>query len=282
MAQSYGPFSSGAGFSFGETGWSSLIGGAIPDGVIKHVSALVELNKLAVTATNTILGVHVASGRAAIRGHWYENDASTNVLVAAADATNPRIDYIVLELDRAADTITLKAVTGTPAGSPVAPALTRNASVWQIPLAQVRVEAATALIAADKVTDSRLYAQSVRMQKATAAGGDTCGTTIEDMPDMAITMWTDGGDVEVSFSGIVSNDSLNNAVRVYAQVDGGSNVQRGEHTSSTATATGTVSFTYPITGLAAGLHTFKIRYAAAPGGTGSVAAGREMIVREYR
>lgn len=282
MAETYGPFSSGAGYSFGEDGWSSLIGGAIPDGVIRHSSALIELNKLAVTADNTILGVHVASGRAAVRGHWYQNDASANVLVAAADATNPRIDLIVLELDRAADTVLLKAVTGTPAGSPVAPALTRNASVWQVPLAQVSVVAATALIAADKVTDSRLYALSVSAVKSTGVSPDTASTSYEDMPDMAITKYTDGGFVEVFFSGTISHADLNGATRVAVSVDGGADVQKAEITGGAATGTLQVAFTYPLDALAAGLHTFKIRYRSVAGGLTTVGSPREMIVREYR
>jgi len=71
------------------------------------------------------------------------NSTARVVALDAADATNPRIDLIVLQvLDQPlGDSVTqvqVRAVTGTPAGSPVAPALPTGA----IPLARVAVAAA--------------------------------------------------------------------------------------------------------------------------------------------
>lgn len=71
------------------------------------------------------------------------NSTARVVDLDAADGTNPRIDLIVLQvLDLAlGDGVTeaqVRAVTGTPAGSPVAPALPTGA----IPLARVAVAAA--------------------------------------------------------------------------------------------------------------------------------------------
>lgn len=281
MAQDYGPFASGSGADFGEADWSSLLGAAIPDGVITHPSSLIALNQLAVTADNSILGVYIATGYAAIRGHWFKNDATDSVTLAAADATNPRLDWIVLELDRTAKTVAFNKVTGTPAASPVAPALTRTSQTWQFPLAQVRVEAATALIAADKVTDSRLWAKSTSKKSvSSAATQSVVSTSVADMPDMVIQRYTDGGDVEIRCNAIVYNATAGQNIETYVQVDGGANFQMSSHVSSATNETGQASWHYPIEGLAAGLHTFKARWRVS-GGTGNSLA-RHMTVAEIR
>lgn len=111
-------------------------------------------NQLAVTA-GTGMTVNVASGRAIIRGHYYNNTATEVVAIDAASAS-ARIDIVVLELDPSANTILLKVVKGTPAASPVAPTLTQTESgVYQFPLARVAVASSTTTITAGILTDVR-------------------------------------------------------------------------------------------------------------------------------
>lgn len=282
MTQRYGPFSTGAGSSFSEDGWSSLLGAAIPDGVIDHANSLIALNKLAVSADNTILGVHIATGRASVRGHWFESDASENVLLSAADPTNPRLDWIVIELDRTNHEVGFTSVTGTPAGSPVAPSLVRSSSTWQIPLAQVAVAAATSVIASGAVTDSRLWARSFnRVSAAGVALMTGISTSVIDVTNMSVSMFTDGGNVSVQFSGVGYNGTAGQWVSSYVQVDGGSNNLIGQNISSNLNETGNIGGIYDAGALAAGLHTFKIR-ANVSGGTGNILQQRTMTVSEVR
>lgn len=117
---------------------------------------------LLVTGDGTGMNVKVAAGQAMVRGHYYSNDAVVTLTVTAANATNPRIDRVVLELDPSANTILLKVVAGTAAASPVAPTLTQtDAGVYQLPLATVAVAAAATAIAAGNVTDARTYLGSL-------------------------------------------------------------------------------------------------------------------------
>lgn len=116
-------------------------------------------------AAGTNMSVDVAAGRAIIQGTSIANqgsyivrsDAVTNVGIAAANGTNPRIDLIVARvLDKQSDggssySWTLQAVTGTPAASPVAPAVPASSLL----LAQVAVAANAASITAANVTDMR-------------------------------------------------------------------------------------------------------------------------------
>lgn len=115
-------------------------------------------SELAVTAPGGAMTVQVASGQAMIRGHYYSSTASETLTIAAADVTNPRIDSVVLELDPSANTVLLKVLTGTPAGSPVAPSLTQTDSgVYQIRLANVAVAAGALAISSGNLTDLRTY-----------------------------------------------------------------------------------------------------------------------------
>jgi hypothetical protein len=281
MATDYGPFASGSGADFGEADWSSLLGAAVPDGVIVHANSLIGLNQLAVSADGSILGVYVATGYAAIRGHWFKNDATASVVLDAADALGDRLDLIVLELDRSAKTVVLNKVTGIPSVLPAMPALTRTSQTWQIPLAQVRVDAATSLVLADDVTDMRLFAQSVSKSVVSASGLiSTTSTSTIDMSAMAISKYTDGGHVDVQFNAIVYQSTADQNVEVYVQIDGGTSVLMSSFVSSDINETGQAAWTYPIVGLAAGYHTFKVRWQVS-GGTGN-AQSRHMTVTEYR
>jgi hypothetical protein len=102
--------------------------------------------------------VRVAAGEAFVRGHYYQNTAQATVTLGTANATNPRIDAIVLELDLSLNKIALKAVQGTAAASPTAPTLTQTTTgVYQMLLAYVSVAAADTSITAGEVTDARTF-----------------------------------------------------------------------------------------------------------------------------
>lgn len=116
------------------------------------------LNELQVFADSTGMRVKVRSGQAMVRGHYYQSTAEEIVLIAASDPSNPRIDVIALELDPTANSILLKAITGTPASSPSAPALTQtDGGIYQIKLAHVAVGTGVTTISAGNVTDMRTY-----------------------------------------------------------------------------------------------------------------------------
>lgn len=155
MAEVYAPFDAGAGSAITEVTWQKMARRWLATGVIRGY-----LNTLAVSAGGTAMSVSVASGGAWIEGFYYETDAAVAQTITAADATNPRIDRVVVQLDRTANTVSLVVLAGTPAASPVAPTLTQTDTLWQISLAQVLVDAAVGVIAAGKVTDERVLVQN--------------------------------------------------------------------------------------------------------------------------
>ena len=128
-------------------------------GIIKDTSLAVTQN------SPTGLSVVVASGWAAIVGTTQANmgtyvgynDATVILSIATADPTNPRVDLVCMTVQDAyytgsLDNVILQVVAGTPAGSPVAPALPANS----ISLATVAVGAGATAITNANITSTRV------------------------------------------------------------------------------------------------------------------------------
>lgn len=111
-------------------------------------------------------------GRAIVRGYMYNNSAQITVGHSASTA-NPRIDTVVIKLDVAAVTPSLRAVLyvveGTPAASPVAPTLTQtDTGIYHFPLYDVLIGGSILTIAAAAITDRRVWRGTLINQWTTA------------------------------------------------------------------------------------------------------------------
>lgn len=172
MTQTYFPFDSGQGSSVTEFQWQKMAQHWLATGVIRG-----QLNDLQVYADSTGLQAKVKSGQAFMKGHFFESDAEVILSISAADVTNPRIDRIVVQVDWVSNLVQLAVIQGTPAASPVAPALTQNTSRWEVSLAQVRVNANVSTIAAGNITDERIFVKSANSEVVwtdlTLTGGAT-------------------------------------------------------------------------------------------------------------
>lgn len=116
-------------------------------------------NDLKVQANSpAAMNVLLNTGIIQIRGRQYENTAQQTITLTAADATNPRIDRIVARITFASQTIVAAVVDGTPAATPSLPALTQNATTYEIELAYVWVAANAVSIAETEVHDTRIFA----------------------------------------------------------------------------------------------------------------------------
>lgn len=100
----------------------------------------------------------VKAGKVNIQGTLGFMSEDAPISFAAADKTSPRIDAVVARLDLSLEKreIGLYVKQGTPSSSPVAPSLTRDDTVYELGLANVRVEANAATITQAKITDTRL------------------------------------------------------------------------------------------------------------------------------
>jgi hypothetical protein len=133
-------------------------------------TGIIGSSSLAVTQnTPPGMSVRVASGWAAIIGtttsnmgvYTIFNDAIDTLTITTADPTNPRIDLVCATVrdafySGAFNDVIFQVVAGTPAGSPVAPALPANS----ISLATVAVGAAVTQINSGNITDTRVATTS--------------------------------------------------------------------------------------------------------------------------
>lgn len=122
----------------------------------------------AVTASSpAAMTVEVAQGWGVIVGNFqanmgvynFYNDATVVLPIAIADPVNPRIDRVVVTIQDSyytgsADDVIFQVIAGTPAGSPVAPAVPTNS----ISLATVLVGATVTQINSGNITDTRVTA----------------------------------------------------------------------------------------------------------------------------
>jgi hypothetical protein len=129
-------------------------------------TGIIGLSSLAVSANSPAgMSVRVASGWAAVVGttttdmgvYTFYNDALATLTITTADPTNPRIDLVCATVrdafySGAFNDVIFQVIAGTPAGSPVAPALPANS----ISLATVAVGAAVTQINSGDITDTRV------------------------------------------------------------------------------------------------------------------------------
>lgn len=149
------PFDSGPGSNVTEAQWNLMAKNWLGTGVIKGA-----INEFQVYADSSGMVAKVKSGQAWVEGFFFQVVTETIIPISAANATNPRIDRIAVQVDWTNNNISLIAIQGTPATSPTAPALTQNTSIWQMSLAQVYVAANATTITAGNITDERNFVKN--------------------------------------------------------------------------------------------------------------------------
>lgn len=142
----------------------------LAEGVVAKTANSFKVAQNLGTDMNVKVGSGTAYDRAVVLGdnagqgvYVVEHANASQVLaIAAADATNPRIDIVILRVyddpfDASARGYSdVEVVTGTPAASPSAPAVPSTA----IKLAEVTVAAASTAVANANITDTRAEAKT--------------------------------------------------------------------------------------------------------------------------
>ena len=105
----------------------------------------------------TEMGVTVSPGSCMVQGAVCVETEETEVAVPAAHEALGRVDTVALRLDLGVDALRAEIVLlqGTPSATPEHPALTRDATVWEMGLADVSVPAGATSVSAAQVTDTR-------------------------------------------------------------------------------------------------------------------------------
>ena len=111
-------------------------------------------NSLQVIA-NSGMGITVKAGSGFINGYYYQNTTDLVKTVAVADGVFDRIDRVVLRWSLINRNITVQMLQGNVAQIPAAPALTRNAEVYELALADIFVAAGSTSVQQSRITDRR-------------------------------------------------------------------------------------------------------------------------------
>lgn len=161
------PFTSvGGDREFGAAEWRDYYKTLMSDGVVDQAGNKLKVNPQAV-ANKT---VYIDTGAIFIQGAVRVLTSVINLTSADNTSGYTRIDRIVARLNYADRKIEFVVKQGTPAASPVAPTLTRDATAWEISLAKITLANGYSTITSAVITDERSsdtfggYAKSAYMQ----------------------------------------------------------------------------------------------------------------------
>lgn len=133
--------------------WASYFSSFISNGVMPLPSSGLQV----VAGEN--MTIQLREGKAWINGYFYNNTDYHNLTLDFADGVLNRIDRIVIRWDLTARNILAAIKKGVPSASPVAPALQRDADVYEIAVADVLVNKGATAITQGNITDQRLNGQ---------------------------------------------------------------------------------------------------------------------------
>lgn len=124
------------------------------NGIISETGVYKKSGMRFAVIPGTGMTVQVQTGRARIKGHWVVIESNESLTISGADIALNRYDAIVLRYNATDRDITLQVITGTPASTPVKPAIVRNDTIYDICIAYVYVGAGAASITQANITDA--------------------------------------------------------------------------------------------------------------------------------
>ena len=142
--------SSGGDRVYSATDFAAYFGRLVSNGIFYAASTNLQVTP------GSGMAVSVAAGSAWINGYSYENTDTLTINLATASGVNPRIDRVVVRFSAVERRIYLAVLTGTPAETPTAPALTRSNDTYELGLADILVPKGSVTISAINLTDTRL------------------------------------------------------------------------------------------------------------------------------
>lgn len=150
MAITYGYFNSLNGDrTYNADQMSEYFDGLVSDGVYEDVGGGLQV------LAGSGMTVNVQPGRGIINCKWLKNSAVFPVDITQSHVTLNRYTAVVMRLDYVNRLMTITTKDGTPASSPVKPAMQDDASAKELCLAYVYVAAGVTSITQSSITDMR-------------------------------------------------------------------------------------------------------------------------------
>ncbi|MEG1415674.1 MAG: hypothetical protein RSC49_03620, partial [Clostridium sp.] len=113
-------------------------------------------SNLQVVGIDNNMKITIQAGNAWILGRFYQNTDVLNMDISVADGVLNRIDRVVLRLDYLNREIKAYVKKGRPSSNPTAPELVRDADMYELGLADIRINAGAIKITSADITDLRL------------------------------------------------------------------------------------------------------------------------------
>ena len=116
---------------------NSIFDGIITDGVFGNIG-----KRFAVTPGSG-MSVNVGTGKARFHQIFVENDANLVLQIPQSDVLINRIDAVVIRVDRTMSgrTGNIVVLKGMPSQNPIAPTLSNDNQIWDMPIAYINVKA---------------------------------------------------------------------------------------------------------------------------------------------
>lgn len=129
--------------------WAAYFASFIRNGVFGQPS-----NSLQVIA-NSGMNITIKAGSGFINGYYYRNTTDMIKTLAVADGVYNRIDRVVLRWSLINRNITIQVLQGSVTQVPAVPALTRNAEIYELALADIYIGAGSTSVQQSRITDKR-------------------------------------------------------------------------------------------------------------------------------
>lgn len=130
--------------------WAEYFASFIGNGVFPVPSTGLQV------VANDGMTLTVKTGKAWINGYFYYNTGDLSVTLATADGQLNRIDRVVVRWDLTNRVMSVKVKSSSFSASPTAPALQRDADIYELALADVTVGTGVTAITQGNITDQRL------------------------------------------------------------------------------------------------------------------------------
>jgi hypothetical protein len=149
MAKTFFPFDT---IPVMEAEWSKMAKYWRTDGVLVDGTSMAATGGDLAVSAGTGLQVNVAKGKAWIQGHYFESDQTETLTFASnLGGTGNRVDTVTVELDWVQNKMDFKVIQGGTDGQP--PALPNSSAKYYIPLANVTISNADAIVSVADVRE---------------------------------------------------------------------------------------------------------------------------------
>lgn len=161
----------------------------------------------------------VSTGGMMIRGRFGYIESAETVKFEAAES-RARIDTVVLrrDLSSSVNNIVCAVKKGTAAASPVAPALTRDGTVWELGIADVKIPANSTAISQSNISDTRLESERCGLVAAILTDINTTALYNQIQSDLESFKAVEQANFEEWFENLQTNLDSNTAANLQSQV----------------------------------------------------------------